>query len=77
MNREHGEPAVEIEPELVEAVLDEVQAGELGRGDATASAPRSRAHDDAAIETPYLQLVMTRLWDDERAAGSRDAALRR
>ena len=46
---------IEVEPELVGAVLDEV-AGE-GRS-------RNR------IEAPYLQLVLERIWESERAAGS-------
>ena len=46
--------SVEIEDELVEAVLSEVAAE--GRSD--------------RIEAPYLQLVLERLWDSERAAGS-------
>src|SRR5581483_8038996 len=37
------------------------------RGRATANGRNGTSH----IETPYLQLVMQRLWDEERAAGSR------
>ncbi len=61
--------AVAIEPALVEHVLDEVGAGRIepalgGRGAVEAT-------DDATrIEAPYLQLVMQRLWDEERAVGS-------
>ncbi len=46
---------VEIEPELVDAVLDEVGAD--------GPAPRR-------IEAPYLQLVLERLWEEEQAARS-------
>jgi WD40 repeat protein len=62
--------AVEIEPVLVEAVLDQVALGrvELGQGGRGASEDRDA---ESRIETPYLQLVMQRLWDEERAAGSR------
>jgi WD40 repeat protein len=49
--------SVEIEPQLVAAVLDEVAV----EGDA---AERSR------IEAPYLQLVLERIWDTEREDGS-------
>ena len=54
---------VSIEPELVQAVLDQVKTGQVmlgatGRGVVEGT-------DDARIETPYLQLVMTRLWDVE------------
>jgi WD40 repeat protein len=44
---------VEIEPALVEAVLDGVQ------------------NEESRIQTPYLQIVLTRLWDGERDGGSR------
>jgi hypothetical protein len=64
------EEALAIEPALVEAVLDGVRAGALvhaGRGRGVDRAAVSRAR----IETPYLQLVMQRLWEVERAEGSR------
>jgi hypothetical protein len=58
-----------IEPALVERVLDDVGTGRiepaLGGLGAVEAAP-----DGARIEAPYLQLVMQRLWDEERAAGS-------
>lgn len=55
---------VAIEPELVEAVLGEVAAGRIdpglvGRGSVG-------EEDRTRIETPYLQLVMQRLWEVER-----------
>ncbi len=59
--------AVEIESELVEAVLHDVEIGRVlldgplgapGNGGAT------------KIEAPYLQLVMQAVWDAERGAGS-------
>ncbi|MEP7200127.1 MAG: AAA family ATPase, partial [Chloroflexota bacterium] len=55
---------VSIEPALVEAVLAQVQTGQVvigeqGRGVAHAAA------DDARIETPYLQLVLERLWKED------------
>ena len=60
---------VAIEPELIERVLDEVGIGRIepalgGRG------AIEGADDTARIEAPYLQLVMQRLWEDERGAGS-------
>ena len=65
---------VTLEPGLVDAVIEQVRSGRvvleqtgqgtLGRGE------RTGAGDDR-IETPYLQLVMTRLWDVEEAHGSR------
>jgi WD40 repeat protein len=60
---------IEIEPELVDLVLDEVAAGklDLAGGGRTNAGPEP----DGRIETPYLQLVMRRLWEAERAEGSR------
>jgi WD40 repeat protein len=64
-----------IELGLTETLLDQVRTGHVGvtaEGTAPnglASAPP--ASDDLGdIETPYLQLVLTRLWDAERATGS-------
>ncbi len=61
--------SIAVEPELVERVLDEVGAGQiepalggLGAVEGVESAAR--------IEAPYLQLVMQRIWEEERAAGS-------
>jgi hypothetical protein len=67
-DRVHGE-AVEVEPALTEAVLSQtatgkVDLGEAGRGLAPGDADESR------IEAPYLQLVMERVWEEERARES-------
>ncbi len=62
-------------PGLIETLLDQVQTGnvpEAPEGTAldglTSDAPASDDRGD--IETPYLQLVLTRLWEQERATGS-------
>ena len=57
---ELGGDLVEIEPPLVDAVLDEVAAGHA----------EGRAPDSDRIEAPYLQLVLERIWTTERAADS-------
>jgi WD40 repeat protein len=60
---------VEIEPELADAVLDEVAAGRIESG----RVRRGAATNGGAarmIETPYLQLVMQRIWEVERDRGS-------
>jgi hypothetical protein len=57
-----------IEPELVEAVLDQVRANPGLRDDTGKG--RVRDDIDSGIETPHLQLVMTRLWQEELAANS-------
>src|SRR5207237_5622570 len=59
---------VELEPELADAVLEQVVTGKVvvgqaGRGAIEGEEPTGR------IETPYLQLVMQRLWDAEQSAG--------
>jgi WD40 repeat protein len=58
---------VRVEPELVDAVLNEVAAGRVdvgraGRGGVEADSDR--------VEAPYLQLVLERLWEAERERGS-------
>ena len=61
--------SIEVETQLVEAVLDETAAGQVDLG----SAGRGAAVEEEAagrIEAAYLQLVLERLWEDERAAGS-------
>jgi WD40 repeat protein len=69
-NRLAGEAAaVAIEPGLVEAVLEQVAAGKVDLGLAGRGAVTG-ATGDGRIETPYLQLVMRRLWDEERETGS-------
>ncbi len=59
----------EIEAELVEAVLDEVKINKVSLGDSGKGVVPTQAKDasdGALIETPYLQLVMSRLWEQER-----------
>jgi WD40 repeat protein len=72
---------VNAEPELVEAVLDEVRVGKvtLGSGGRGSVEPMAGS-PEAPVETPYLQLVLTRLWTEESREGSatmRLATLRR
>ncbi|MFQ5342889.1 MAG: hypothetical protein ACE5F6_15225, partial [Anaerolineae bacterium] len=60
---------VSVEPALVEAVLDQVRTGQVVVGEAGRGVV-GVGPAEARIETPYLQLVMTRLWDEEMRAGS-------
>ena len=60
---------VAVEDGLVERVLDEVGTGRIepalgGLGTVETTG------DEARIEAPYLQVVMQRIWDEERATGS-------
>jgi WD40 repeat protein len=52
-----------IEPELVEAILNQIKTGQVMLGAAGRGVVEGVA--ESRIETPYLQLVMTRLWDEE------------
>jgi WD40 repeat protein len=61
---------IEIEPELEFAVLDQVTAGRVELGGAGRGVSLA-ARDENRIEAPYLQLVLTRLWEVERGRGSR------
>jgi hypothetical protein len=61
---------VAIEPALVDTLLDELEAGRVVVGVAGAGTSDPARTDEHPVETPYLQLVMTRLWEEERALGS-------
>jgi WD40 repeat protein/cell division protein FtsL len=71
-NELSGGRQVSVEPALVEALLDQVrtgrvEVGEAGRGTVD---PNDELSTDDRIETPYLQLVLTKLWTDEMQASS-------
>jgi hypothetical protein len=67
-----SETDVDVEEGLIEAVLEQVRAGQffIGTGGA-GTAVESKNGKGNVIETPFLQLVMTRLWEEELDAGSR------
>jgi WD40 repeat protein len=61
---------VAIEQELVDAVLDEVGTGRIEPSlTPHGTGKRARATSER-VETPYLQLVLQRVWDVERERGS-------
>jgi WD40 repeat protein len=62
----HG---VDVEPALVEAVLGQVEAGAIAHGH-SGRGRAAEASSGHAIEAPYLQLVMQRLWEVEQRSGS-------
>jgi tetratricopeptide (TPR) repeat protein len=62
-------PLIGIEPGLTDAILDQVEAGRIVLGE-TGHGSLNRDADEAQIEAPFLQLVMTRLWQEEMKAGS-------
>jgi WD40 repeat protein len=67
--RELGGAPMEIEPALVEAVLDQVAAGRIRAGLGGSGRVGGDANEET-VEAPYLQLVMDRLWEVEREQGS-------
>jgi WD40 repeat protein len=62
---------VRIEQALVEAVLDGVEATSLAAGEFDGAGGDAGRGTDTGIQTPYLQLVLMRLWEEEQRAGSR------
>jgi WD40 repeat protein len=70
-----GEPPASIDEDLVEALLDQLKPGSvtldhLARPVDTI-APATAMNNQMWIETPFLQVVLTRLWDQEKKHGSR------
>lgn len=61
---------VAVEPHLVEAVLDQVRVGNVQLGQTGAGVIEATTARESRIEAPYLQLVLTRLWEEENAVGS-------
>jgi WD40 repeat protein len=55
-----------IEPELVEAILGEVAAGRIDPGLIGRGSAGEPVEEHTRVETPYLQLVLEKLWDVER-----------
>jgi WD40 repeat protein len=66
---------VQIQNELVEAVLDQVRAFN-GDGNGGGARAQATSNGDAGrVATPLLQLVMETVWERERAAGSHELRL--
>src|SRR5262249_12220365 len=72
-NAEHRvEAPVSIEDGLVEALLEELRTGQVDLDRAAPAPLRSvAARSKVRIETPFLQVVLMRLWQEEMAVGSR------
>jgi WD40 repeat protein len=71
-NKLHPDAPAGIEPELVDAVIRQVRAGQHfleQSGQGRVSTSNGESEPDEQVETPYLQLVMTTLWDAEAANG--------
>jgi WD40 repeat protein len=74
-NRLQGESGrqVTIESELVDEVLQQVQAGRVRASDVASGVLETdiiHLPGEDKIETPYLQLVLVRLWNEEKREGS-------
>jgi hypothetical protein len=65
-----ADPPIAVEDRLVGALLDELEAGRVTVGLRGQGASGNGTEAERLVETPYLQLVMTRLWREERQAGS-------
>jgi hypothetical protein len=61
-------PSASIEPALVETVIDEVRIGRVTLGGPQQVA-LTQPPEHERIETPYLQLVMQRLWEEATRGG--------
>jgi hypothetical protein len=59
-----GEPPIGIEGELVAELIDQVRIGQITLSEAGGSG--GSPAEGRFIEAPFLQLVLTRLWDEER-----------
>lgn len=72
-NQEHPDLSpVRIEPELVDALIKDVRAGKLSLGQTGSGGVQEEDSADEAeirIEAPFLQLILTRLWDEEKNQG--------
>jgi hypothetical protein len=69
-----AEPKFAVEPELADTLLRELETGRVFVGLVGVGVSEAQARETDAeprIETPYLQLVMTRLWKEEVRSGSR------
>ena len=66
------EQAMSIEDALVEELIEEIQVEKLiiGQGGRGVVEKTDGTGEDLRIEAPFLQVVLTRLWNEERAQGS-------
>lgn len=75
--REGSATAVTIEDGLVSAIIDQVRSGyvSLAPSAGAGAGAVQESVDDSTIETPFLQLVLTRLWQEESGGTSRSLRL--
>lgn len=67
-----SETKITVEPELVEQVLNQIVVGRLAVGEIGQGKPNLQSPPgEERIETPFLQLVMSRIWEKEQLSQSR------
>jgi WD40 repeat protein len=70
-----GDPPASIEEDLVKALLEQLKTGTVtldhARQPAQVLAAAAPTNNETWIETPFLQVVLTRIWDEEKRHGSR------
>jgi WD40 repeat protein/tetratricopeptide (TPR) repeat protein len=66
-----GQMPISIEDELVDALIEEVRTGKVTIRQTGEGQVAGQDGAEVKIETPFLQMVLTRLWDEETRAGSR------
>jgi len=72
---EKGKTAVTIEDGLVSAIIEQVRSGYVSLAPSAGAGQAQNPEDDSTIETPFLQLVLTRLWQEELGNDSRSLRL--
>jgi len=70
-----GVEAARVGGDFVEAVLAAVQTGSVVLGQSGRGMVEDGGSREARVETPFLQLVLQRLWDEESARGSHELHL--
>ena len=60
----------EAEPALVDEVLQQVQSGQVAVSESSGVGSRRNPAKESRIETAFLQLVLTKLWDEEQRRNS-------
>lgn len=67
-------PKASVEPQLIQDVLEQVKVGQINDSEEASSdqpsIPLPGSAETLRVETPFLQLVMTRLWDEESRVDS-------
>jgi hypothetical protein len=58
------------DPELIDEVIRQIRTGRTHIGDSATARVEATDGRPGPIGTPLLQLVLTRLWEEERAVGS-------